>query len=535
MDFKKIIVIIICIIFFKSFLFAQQNTILIIADDVSPDYFSAFSKNTDTANTPNINTLVKKGIRFNKVWSSPVCSPTRAGIFTGRYSFRTGVGEVIVNASSPQLDTSELSIAKLLKWYAPIKYNTANVGKWHLHTTAVNQRLYPNLMGYDFYKGNFNGAISNYFNYPIIVNGKIDTAKKYATTQTVDDVISWMDTMNSSKPFFLWVAFNAPHAPFHLPPSNLCNTVGLSGTTTDINQNPKKYFKAAIEAMDTEIGRLLQYLNSKNKLDSTNIIFIGDNGNENQVAQISNPKKAKGTIYDYGVRVPMTISGPAVINPGRDCDEPINTIDIFATIVDLSGFYNWKTYIPNGKIVDSKSFFPIIKNQSNTKRTWIFSEIFKTTTDSFDGKTIRNKDFHLLRFSNGKEAFYNQTLDIEENNDLTLTSMTSIEIQNYTSLCDTLNSLISTGNCKSFNSTNLENFSKDDNNKMLFQFSNDELIIDNYNVKELDIYDIIGNDQRVKIENHIDLSFLSNGLYLIVFKLQNGNIVKSRLLRNKSY
>ena len=178
MDFKKIIVIIICIIFFKSFLFAQQNTILIIADDVSPDYFSAFSKNTDTANTPNINTLVKKGIRFNKVWSSPVCSPTRAGIFTGRYSFRTGVGEVIVNASSPQLDTSELSIAKLLKWYAPIKYNTANVGKWHLHTTAVNQRLYPNLMGYDFYKGNFNGAISNYFNYPIIVNGKIDTAKK---------------------------------------------------------------------------------------------------------------------------------------------------------------------------------------------------------------------------------------------------------------------------------------------------------------------------------------------------------------------
>ncbi len=533
MDFKKIIGIIICNIFLKSVIFSQQNTILIIADDLSPDYLSAFSKNTDTANTPIINALVKNGIRFNKVWSSPVCSPTRAGIFTGRYSFRTGIGDVIVNASSPQLDTSELSIAKLLKRYAPIKYNTANVGKWHLHTTAVNQRLYPNSMGYDFYKGNFNGAILNYYNYPIIVNGKTDTAKKYATTQTIDDVISWMDTMNITKPFFLWLAFNAPHSPFHLPPSSLCNTVGLSGTTTDINQNPKKYFKAAIEAMDTEIGRLLQYLNSKNKLDSTNIIFIGDNGNANQVAQISDPKKAKGTIYDYGVRVPMTISGPAVINPGRDCDEPINTIDLFATIADLSGFNNWKSFIPIGIIVDSKSFFPIIKNQSYTKRTWIFTELFKTITDSSDGKTIRNKDFHLLRFSNGNEAFYNQTLDKEENNNLILSSMTSIEVQNYTSLCDSLNSLVPTGNCKSFNSNNLKIFSNDNNNMMLFHFNSDELIIDNYDVKELDIYDIIGNDQRVKIENHIDLSFLANGIYLLVFKLQNGNIVKSRMLRNK--
>ena len=126
---------------FANQIIAQQNTILIIADDVSPDYFGVLSKTTDTAITPNIRILAENGIRYTKAWATPVCSPTRAGILTGRYSFRTGVGHVITSATSPQLDTAEYTIPKLLKYYAPTKYRTACIGKWHLHNNTLTKTL----------------------------------------------------------------------------------------------------------------------------------------------------------------------------------------------------------------------------------------------------------------------------------------------------------------------------------------------------------------------------------------------------------
>ena len=431
-------------------IFAQQNTILIIADDVSPDYFGFFSTTTDTATAPNIRAMLSKGIKFTKALGNPVCSPTRASMFTGRYPFRTGVGTVVINAASAQLDTSETGIARILKSYSPIVYNTACVGKWHLHVSTLPKRLFPNYMGFDLYSGNFIGQISNYYSYQRIKNGIVDTVSIYGTTQTVNDAISWMDTMNTNKPFFLWLAFNAPHSPFHLPPANLCNTTGLSGTTADINANPKKYFKAAIEAMDTEIGRLVQYLYAHNLMDSTNIIFIGDNGNSPQVAQIPNAqKKAKQSLYDYGSHVPMIISGPAVVNKNRTSDALVSTTDLFATIAEISGNMNWRNAITPGRVIDSKSILPIIKNQQTNIRTWNFTEQFSNPiVDTVDGKSIRNQDYHLIRFANGTEKFFNQTMDVNEDNDLITGAITQTDIDNYTFLCDSLNALIGTGICK---------------------------------------------------------------------------------------
>ena len=428
-------------------LHAQQHTLLIIADDVSPDYFGAFSPATDTAKAPNIRALADRGVRFTQTWAAPVCSPTRAGLFTGRYSFRTGVGQVITNATTPQLDTGEVSIAELLHDLAPQKYRTACVGKWHLHINVPGKRLNPNRMGFDFYSGNFNGAISNYFNYPIIVNGQMDTATTYATTQTVNDAIAWMDTVNLNRPFFLWVAFNAPHSPFHLPPANLCDTTGLPGTTAHINANPKKYFKAAIQAMDTEIGRLLQYLQTRNLLDSTNIIFMGDNGNETETAQIANPNKAKATLYDYGVHVPLLVAGPAVVNPNRSSDALVNSHDLFATMAELCGFSAWRNAIPVDTVTDSRSLLPILKNTASSVRTWIFTEQFRNASTNIDGKTIRNDTFHLIRFDLGNEAFYNVVLDPEENNNLLSGTLSANELLQYHSLCDTLTALTGSGSC----------------------------------------------------------------------------------------
>ena len=155
------------------------------------------------------------------------------------------------------------------------------------------------------------------------------------------DAINWLDTLPNGKPFFMWLAFNAPHTPFHKPPDTLHTVPGLIGTVAHINNNPKLYFKAALEAVDSEIGRLLLFLHQNNLADSTNIIFIGDNGNDKRVAQIADTSHCKQSLYDYGVHVPMIITGPAVVNPGRVSNLLVNTTDLFITILELSGFSNW--------------------------------------------------------------------------------------------------------------------------------------------------------------------------------------------------
>ena len=114
--------------------------------------------------------------------SNPVCSPTRAGILTGRYSFRTGVGDAVGAPGSATIDTSEKTIPRLLKYYNPL-VNTANVGKWHLNlqTPASNLQL-PNLIGYDYYAGNFLGALTSYSSWNKVTNGVSSTSTTYATT-----------------------------------------------------------------------------------------------------------------------------------------------------------------------------------------------------------------------------------------------------------------------------------------------------------------------------------------------------------------
>lgn len=436
-------ILLVCL-FFKTN--AQRNVLLIIADDLGTDYFSFYEDaGIDTVYVPNIRFLVKKGVRFKNAMSNPVCSATRSGILTGRYSFRTGVGGIVGGTGgSNQLDTAEVTIPRLLK-----KFNSniirADIGKWHLHNPApVSHLTYPNVMGFQDYEGGFIGQLTSYTNWTKYTNGVSSTCTTYATTENVNNAIAFVKTQQNS-PFFLWLAFNAPHEPLHLPPLSLHTYTTLSGTAGNLTANPKPYFKAMIQAMDTEIGRLFDSLRMMNKMDSTDVIFIGDNGQTPRTAQIADLTKAKGTIYQYGVHVPFIVAGPSVVNQGRVSDALINTTDIFATVLDLFKYTAWPTQIPSSKPIDSKSLFPIIKNTATTVRPWSFCEIFKLTTDSADGKAMRNIDYKLLRFDYGKEEFYNLTLDPLETNNLLLSTMTSVDLSNYNYLCSEMTTLVGTG------------------------------------------------------------------------------------------
>lgn len=426
-------------------LFSQRGVVLIIADDLGTDYFGFYPDYVDTVDVPNIRALAKKGIRFVNATSNPVCSSTRSGILTGRYSFRTGVGGIVGGiGGSNQLDTSELSIPKILNFYNP-KINKANIGKWHLHQpNPASNLLNPLKMGYNHYEGPFIGQLPSFTNWTKYNDGVFSNVKNYATSENVNNAVSWLRTQ-TKQPFFLWLAFNAPHEPLHLPPAGLHTYTQLSGSTQNINSNPKAYFKAMIQAMDFEIGRLCDSLKALNRFDSTDFIFIGDNGNTARTAQITDLSKAKGTVYQYGIHVPFIVSGPSVVNPGRISSALLNTTDIFATVIEMFGYSQWKQNIPSNKPVDSKSILPIIKNQSNSIRSWSFSEIFKLTTDSSDGKSMQTLNYKLIRFDYGKEEFYCLKSDPQESLNLLTQNLDTSQYNAYVYLCNQMTSLLGKG------------------------------------------------------------------------------------------
>ena len=445
---KKVLLPVLLFIGFACEIPAQQNVLLIIADDLGTDYCGFYEDAQDTANMPNVRALLGRGVRFTNAWSSPTCSPTRAGMLTGRYPFRTGVGTAISGSDYPELDTSEITIGKILKNVPSETYATANIGKWHLNQQTTQSLIYPNLMGFDHFSGNYLGEIPDYFDWKKVVDGANPvTVTQYATTETVNDAINWLDALNGNQPFFLWLAFNAPHTPFHLPPDSLHTVPGLTGTQMHINQNPKKYFRAMTEAMDTELGRLLQWLDQQGQLDSTNIIFVGDNGNLKRVSQIPDTTRGKGTIYEYGVHVPYIIAGPAVVSPGRVSASLVSTPDLFATILEMAGVANWSSGIPADKPVDSRSLMPILKNQSEAVRDWNFTEQFSPQPDPDDGKAIRNLAYKLLHFDDGHQEFYHLASDLSEQTDLLLQSLDDTEADNYNYLCQELSQLTGLNAC----------------------------------------------------------------------------------------
>ena len=519
---------------------AQRNTILIIADDLSPDYFGFYENYIDTVDVPHIRSLLARGVRFKNLMSNPICSSTRTTILTGRYSFRTGVGGIVGGiGGSNQIDTAEISIPKLLKIHNS-NIVKANIGKWHLKQAVPTANLTsPLALGYDWSEGPFIGQLPSFTNWTKYTNGVSSNVTTYATTENVNNAISWLNAQSPNKPFFLWLAFNAPHEPLHLPPTGLHTYTNLSGTTADINAQPKQYFKAMIQAMDHEIGRLFDSLQMMNKLDSTDIIFIGDNGNSTRTAQIADIVKAKGTVYEYGVHVPMIIAGPSIVNKGRVSSALVNTVDLFATIIENFGYTNWQTQIPTNKPVDSKSLQPIIKNLSDSVRPWIFSEIFKLITDSADAKGIRNINYKLIKFNYGAEVFYNLETDPLETNNLLNGNLTATDIANYNYLCNEMTTLVGGStfcqNVVGINGVDLQNelvvFPNPAKNNITVTVK--KYLLKNYTIELVDLFGrtLYRQENMLPATAYlINISTLPKGLYNILIKLEGATTTKKLII-----
>ncbi len=437
---------------------SPRNTLIILVDDygvdasplypvADPNNPTSSSPNVNAQATPNLASLLNRGVRFTNAWANPSCSPTRATMFTGRYGFRTGVGMPIApTATQGMLDLNEFGLPRALDANPQLGYAHANVGKWHLSKQPDD----PNAAGWGFYSGSLIGLIDvnspdSYYTWNKTVQGVTTPGHSiYATTDNVNDAITWVSEQDGQgKPWLLWLGLMAPHSPFQLPPNNLHDYDDLPNTAEDIAANPVPYFKAMVQAMDTELGRLLAHVS----LDETNVVFLGDNGTDARVVRPPfDATRAKGTLYEGGLRVPLIVAGPDVDAPNRVSPALVNTSDLYATVLELSGV-NVAATVPAGVALDSVSLVPVLRNAAGPRRSWAFAEQFNSSgfgvPPTFQtGKTIRNPRYKLIQLENGTAEFYDLVTDPYEKRNLLLSSLTQIEQAAYLGLSDKLTALL---------------------------------------------------------------------------------------------
>jgi len=314
---------------------ARDNFIIFIADDLGVDSVAKYSDDTAYGHpgegaqpvlTDNIDDLAEEGVLFRNAYTNPTCAPTRAQLLTGRHAYRTGIG----NPGGAILDDTETSVADLVGG----THLSAAIGKWHVGTPG--DAAHPLDMGFDYFAGALNGNINAYDDWTKTINdaGAVTVLPNHATYATDDvsaEAIAKINEFGDDE-FLLWVAFNAPHSPFHVPTPPLVTVVD------DMSTSRVKYV-AAIEAMDREIKDILDALDPAVRADTT-IIFIGDNGTPSGVTR--NPfdsAHAKGTVYEGGINVPLIVVSPHidVADQGTESLALVQSVDIFATIADIVG------------------------------------------------------------------------------------------------------------------------------------------------------------------------------------------------------
>lgn len=395
---------------------SQPNILFIISDDQGLDASAQYSFSTDLPQTATLNLLAEQGLTFDNMWVTPACTTTRGTIITGKYGVNSGIETVPAT-----LTTDHEILQQYLKNNSASElYQSAVFGKWHL-AGANSSTTHPNDVGVDYYAGNINN-ISNYYDWSLTINGETESTDIYHSTKITDLAIDWITAQ--STPWFAWVAYSAPHSPFHLPPASLHDR-NLSGTEDDINNNSRDYYLAAIEAMDKEIGRLISALNEDVK-SNTLIIFIGDNGTPASVVDTAGFSRThvKGTLYQGGIAAPFIVSGKGVSRLGERESALVTATDLYATIAEIAG-------ISDTKVNDSQSFKALFTDDAAPTKDYIYSA-FKSAEVS--GWTTRNSSLKLIEFDDGRQELYSLVDDFSERDNLLpttnqdlLTEVTALE------------------------------------------------------------------------------------------------------------
>ena len=331
----------------------QPNIIFIMADDLGN---ADLGYRGSDIKTPNIDKLAEGGVRLESFYGEPVCTPSRAALMTGRYPMRYGLQTLVIFPSHTYgLPTDERTLPQALKESG---YFTAMVGKWHLG--HADKKYWPQNRGFDYFYGNVMGEV-NYFTRErggVIDwqrNGKFLKEEGYYTTLIGNEAVKLIEEQDGKKPFFLYFASLAPHAPYQAPQEYL-------DRYKSIEDKQRRAYAAMITCLDDQVGRIVAALEKKHLRENTIIIFASDNGGatsgmfasgskskeerESEVGGIEQGAKApasngalrggKGGLHEGGVRVPAFVNWPAKLQP-RIVNEPLHMVDIMPTLLALAG------------------------------------------------------------------------------------------------------------------------------------------------------------------------------------------------------
>lgn len=321
----------------------QPNIVHIVADDLG--WKDVGFNGASDIRTPNLDKLATEGARFSQFYAQPMCTPTRAALMTGRYPFRYGLQTIVIPGPAGYgLDTSERLLPQCLK---DAGYSTAIIGKWHLGHADV--KYWPRQRGFDYQYGAMIGEL-DYFshsdagvldwfrdNKPVLEAG-------YTTQLLGGDAVRYINAQSADKPFYLYLAFNAPHTPYQAPQEYIDRFQAIADPT-------RRTYAGMISCLDDEIGRVVSALEQKSLRGNTLILFHSDNGGTTnamfagQMTDLSKTRlpcdngpyrDGKGTLFEGGCRVAACANWPGRIK-AQTVDGIIHAVDVFPTLTGLAG------------------------------------------------------------------------------------------------------------------------------------------------------------------------------------------------------
>jgi arylsulfatase A-like enzyme len=380
----------------------KPNILIIVADDLG--YADVGCQGCKDIPTPNIDSLAKNGVRCtNGYVSCPVCSPTRAGLMTGRYQQRFGhefnPGPAEQASQDFGLPLTEVTLANRLK---DLGYATGMVGKWHL---GYKEAYQPQKRGFDEFFGFLSGAHSyvkaGVKGNPVLRGTEPADEKEYLTDAFGREAVAFLDR-HQKEPFFLYLPFNAVHAP-------LDKAEKYIGRFDKIEDEKRRTYAAMLSALDDNVGRVLKKLRDAGLEENTLIFFFSDNGGPTaQTTSRNDPLNGhKAQVLEGGIRIPFIVQWKGRLPAGKVYDKPVIALDLHPTAVAAVG-----GKIPEDAKLDGVNLLPFLAGESekapHETLFWRFGEQW----------AVRKGDLKLLKMGNSTPKLFDLANDIGEKHDL---------------------------------------------------------------------------------------------------------------------
>ena len=342
----------------------RPHIILIMVDDLGYEGVSAYG--STSYQTPTLDGLAKQGVLFNHCYSTPICTPSRVQIMTGKYNFRNYI-------KFGYLDPKQKTFANVLKQAG---YQTAIAGKWQLGGDASTVHGF----GFETYSlWHLNGRDSRYWEPRIETNGQLrkDVAKRFGPDVMCDFVVDTIQN-RKEKPLFIYWPMCSPHWPFVPTPDSPMGGSRERLGKYDGKQGGTEYFDDMVNYLDKLVGRVVKTLDSEGIRDNTLILFTCDNGCATNIRSVMKDREivgGKASLPDAGTHVSLVANWPSKMKGGRVVDELVDFTDFLPTLADAA-----QTELPVKSKIDGQSFLPLLLGEKYQPREWIFCHYIRNGT-----------------------------------------------------------------------------------------------------------------------------------------------------------